>query len=49
MKKGLFSCQYNLFSPKVPDALIEANLGHRIVNLGEFPELANLLRIHIIG
>ena len=49
LEKGLFSCRYNLFGSKVPNALIEANLGHRIVNLGEFPELANLLRIHIIG
>ena len=41
-----FSFRHNLCGSKVKDALIEADLGHRIVDLGEFPELSNLLRTH---
>ena len=47
-KKGWFPWQHlYLFSPKIPDALVEAYLGHGVVDLGEFPELAILLRTHI--
>jgi hypothetical protein len=40
--------KFNLIRSEVPDAQVEANIGHLVVDLGEFSEGANLVLCRLV-